>query len=123
MHFYFVTCSHGNIINKSTLFYSSVPASRALNRVNSQVSFAVLWESINQALYVVPDHSHCNWQQVQLSLPRFPNCRLVCTVLSAAACLCLRKPEEERDEGIQGMVGSCRRRRQGAIKRRDAGYS
>lgn len=53
---------------------------------------------------VVPGHSQCNWQQVQLSLPRFPNCPLACAVLSAAACLCLRKPEEESE----GRARSCR---------------
>lgn len=54
---------------------------------------------------VVPGHSQHNWQQVQLSLPRFPNCPLAHAVLSAAACLCLRKSEGENEAKASSYRG------------------
>lgn len=45
----------------------------------------------------------CSWQQVQLSPPHFLNCPLASAVLSAAASLCFRKPEE----GNKARASSC----------------
>lgn len=47
-------------------------------------------------VYVCTHVRVCGWQQVQLSPPHFLNCPLASAVLSAAASLRLRKPEEEQ---------------------------
>lgn len=47
-----------------------------------------------------------SWQQVQLSPPHFLNCPLASAVLSAAASLCFRKPEEEN----KARASSCDQR-------------
>lgn len=48
----------------------------------------------------------CGWQQVQLSPPHFLNCPLASAVLSAAASLRFRKPEEEN----KARASSCKQR-------------